>query len=108
MSKEILGKGNFSPLCSQLTIDKAAFLLDSLEIGKIKYLELRRTLLSENFTLPGYNKVAAHRSRINLIDEVRLITRDHTVGVGISYHKLLTQQSIGLYLALVLTIVIIL
>ena len=52
----ILEKGN---LCSKLTVDKAAFILDTLEIGKIKYLELRRTLLSENFTLPGYNKVAA-------------------------------------------------
>ena len=91
VSKEIIEKGNFSPLCSQLTADKAAFLLDSLEIGKRKYLELRRTLLSENFTLPGYNKVAAHRSRINLINEVSFITREYTVGVGISYHKLLTQ-----------------
>ena len=31
-------------------------------------------MLSENFTLPGYNKVAAFRSQINLISEVHLIT----------------------------------
>ena len=54
-------------------------------------MELRRTLLSENFILPGSNKVAAHQSRINLRDEVHFITRDHTVAVGISYQKLLTQ-----------------
>ena len=91
VSREIIEKGNYSPLCSQLSIDKAAFLLDSLEIGKRKYIELRRTLLSENLKIPGYNKVAAHRSHINLIGDVRLVTRDFTVGVGISYQKLLTQ-----------------
>ena len=41
--------------------------------------------------MPGHNKVASHRSSINLSGEVRLITREFTVGVRISYQTILTQ-----------------
>ena len=79
-------------MCPQLSLDKSAFLIDSLEIGKTKYLELRRTLVSNDLKLPGYNRVAVHRSQINLVDEVRLIHREFPIGVGISYTKLLSHS----------------
>ncbi|KAI6658404.1 hypothetical protein LOD99_15206 [Oopsacas minuta] len=89
--KEILEKGNSSPIYPQLSLDKSAFLFDSLEIGKTKYLELRRTLLSEDLKLPGYNSVTKLRAQINLLDEVRIIHREFPCGVGISYTRLLTH-----------------
>ena len=89
--KEIINKGNYSHMCPQLSLDKSAFLIDSLEIGKTKYLELRRTLVSDDLKLPGYNRVAVHRSQINLVDEVRLIHKQFQIGVGISYTKLLSH-----------------
>ena len=46
--KEIINKGNYSHICPQLSQDKFAFLIDSLEIGKSKCLELWRTLLPDN------------------------------------------------------------
>ena len=64
--KEIINKGNYPHFCPQLALDKSAFLIDSLEIGKYKYLELRRTLLPDNLKLPGYNRVAVHRAQVNL------------------------------------------
>ncbi|KAI6657833.1 hypothetical protein LOD99_575 [Oopsacas minuta] len=89
--KEILEKGNSSSIYPQLSLDKSAFLFDSLEIGKTKYLELRCTLLSEDLKLPGYNSLARHRAQINLLDEVRIIHREFPCGVGISYTRLLTH-----------------
>ena len=89
--KEIINKGNYSHICPQLSLDKSAFLIDSLEIGKSKYLELRRTLLSDNLKLPGYNRVAVHRAQVNLVDGVRLIHREFPIGVGISYTRLLSH-----------------
>ena len=88
---EITNKGNYSHICPQLSRDKSAFLIDSLEIGKSKYLELRRTLLSDNLKLPEYNKVGVQRAQVNLVDEVRLIHREFPIGVGISYTRLLSH-----------------
>ena len=63
--KEIIAKGSFGPVCNELTCDKAAFLMDLLEIGKKKYIDLRRLLLSDaDVQLPGYNRLATHRSQI--------------------------------------------
>ena len=84
-------QGNYPHFCPQLTLDKSAFLIDSLEIGKSKYLELRRTLLSDNLKLPGYNRVAVHRAQVNLVDEVRLIHREFSIVVGISYTRQLSH-----------------
>ena len=82
--KEIINKGNYSHNSPQLSLGKSAFLVDSLEIGKSKYLELQRTLLPDNLKLPGYNRVAVHRAQVNLVDEVRLIHREFPIGAGIS------------------------
>ena len=49
--EEIINKGNYTHIYPQLSLDKSAFLIDSLAIGKFKYLELRRTLLSDNLNL---------------------------------------------------------
>ena len=67
--KEIIAKGSFGPVCNKLTCDKAAFLMDSLEIGKKKYIDLRRLLLSD-VQLPGYNRLATHRSQICLTNDL--------------------------------------
>ncbi|KAI6650229.1 hypothetical protein LOD99_6146 [Oopsacas minuta] len=79
--KEMLEKGHSSPIYPQLSLDKSAFLFDSLEVGKTKYLEFRRTLLSEDLKLPSYIIVAKHQSQINLLDEVRIIHREFPCGV---------------------------
>ncbi|KAI6661403.1 hypothetical protein LOD99_13274 [Oopsacas minuta] len=71
--------------------DSSCFLLDSLEIGKSKYIDLRRILTNEDITLPGYNRVAIHRCQICLIDEMEIVEREYPVGIGISYHTLLTH-----------------
>ena len=89
--KEIINKRNYSHICPQLSLDKSGVLIDSLEIGKSKYLELRRTLLSDNLKLPGYNRVAVHRPQVNLVEGVRLIHRAFPIGVGISSTSLLSH-----------------
>ena len=38
--KEIINKGSFSHICTQLSLDKSACLIESLEIGKSKYLKV--------------------------------------------------------------------
>ena len=91
LCKEIITKGNYSTICSTLCCDKAAFLMDSLEIGKLKYIKLRRILLTEGFKLPGYNRLAIHRANICLISDIHLVKRDYPIGVGISYRLLLTN-----------------
>ena len=88
--KEIIAKGSFGPVCNKLTFDKAAFLMDSLEIGKKKYIDLRRLLLSD-VLIPGYNRLATHRSQICLTNDIFPVDREHQVGIGVSYNKLLTH-----------------
>ena len=65
--------------------------MDSLEIGKKKYIDLRRLLLSD-VQLPGYNRLATHRSQICLTNEIFSVERKHQVGIAISYSKLLTHR----------------
>ncbi|KAI6661186.1 Dna-mediated transposase [Oopsacas minuta] len=88
--KEIIAKGSFGPVCNKLTCDKAAFLMDSLEIGKKKYIDLRRFLLSD-VQLPGYNRLATYRSQICLTNDIFSVDREHRVGIAVSYKKLLTR-----------------
>ncbi|KAI6656143.1 hypothetical protein LOD99_1476 [Oopsacas minuta] len=66
------GLGNFN---RKVSLDSSCFLLDSLEIGKSKHIDLRRILINEDITLPGYNRVAIHRSQICLIDEMEIVER---------------------------------
>ncbi|KAI6656148.1 hypothetical protein LOD99_1481 [Oopsacas minuta] len=94
--REILEKGNSSPIYPQLSLDKSAFLFESFEIGKTKYLELRRTLPSEDLRLPGYNSVAKHRAQINLLDEVRIIQENFHVDPDNLVYSLKVRVSDGL------------
>ena len=89
--KEIINTGKFGQLNNKLSLDTSAFLLDSLEIGKSKYIDLRRVLLTESINLPGYNRVALHRNQISLAEDVHLVEKDYPIGIGISYSKLLTH-----------------
>ena len=68
--KEILSEGTFSLISQQISCDKAANLVDSLEIGKSKYIDLKRVLLNENIKFPGYNKLAAHRTELTLSEHM--------------------------------------
>lgn len=52
---------------------------------------MKRVLLNESLNLPGYNRVAEHRRLISLVDDIHLMQRDHSIGVGISYKRLLTH-----------------
>ncbi|KAI6647528.1 hypothetical protein LOD99_8794 [Oopsacas minuta] len=88
--KEIIAKGSFGPVCNKLTCDQSAFLMDSLEIGKKKYIDLRCLLLSD-VQLPGYNRLATHRSQICLTNDIFSVDREHRVGIAVSYKKLLTH-----------------
>ena len=73
--KDILSKGTFPPVSPQISCDKAAYLLDSLEIGKSKYIDLRRVLLNDNIKFPGYNRLAAHRAEITLSKQIHLVMK---------------------------------
>ena len=88
--KEIIAKGSFGLVCNNLTCDTAAFLMDSLEIGKKKYINLRSLLLSD-VQLPGYNRIATHRSQICFFNDILPVSRDHQVGIGVYYNKPLTH-----------------
>ena len=89
--KEIINNGNYSHFCQQSSLYKSGVLIDSLGIGKSKYLELRRTLFSDSLKLPGYNRVAVHRAQVSLVDEVRLIHRVLPIGVGNYSTRLLSH-----------------
>ncbi|KAI6646238.1 hypothetical protein LOD99_9380 [Oopsacas minuta] len=64
--------------------------MNSLEIGKKKYIDLRRLLLSD-VQLPGYNRLATYRSQICLTNDIFSVDREHQVGIAVSYKKLLTH-----------------
>ena len=81
-TKGIISKGNYSPICSTLSYDKAAYLMDTLEIDKLKYIELRRTLLSKGFKLPAYNSLVIHRASICFVNNIHLVKRDYPIGVA--------------------------
>ena len=50
----------------ELDLNKSLFLIDLLEIGKRKYTRFRQHLLSSDFHLPAYHKLAEHRNCIVL------------------------------------------
>ena len=91
VTKELIQRGKFGKINNKLSLESSAFLFDSLEIGKSKYIDLRRILLGESKNLPGYNRVALHRRQISLVDEMHFVERDYPIAIGISYHKLFTH-----------------
>ena len=89
--KEIINTGEFGQHNNKLSLVASAFLMDSLEIGKSKYTDLGCVLLAKLMNLPGYNRVALHRSQICFAENIHLVKRDYPIGTGISYKKLLTH-----------------
>ena len=91
VTKEIIKTGKFGQTDNNLSLDSTAFLLDSLEIGKSKYIGLRRILVTEFFILPGYNRVALHSRQLSLADEMHVVEKDYPIGNGISHRRLLAH-----------------
>ena len=90
VGKDIALKGKFSDINKQFPIDKAALLLDMMEIGERKYTDFRRLCLSERFSFPAYKNIASFRSDITLTNEVKVMNNHgYLIGVGESYSKLL-------------------
>ena len=100
--KEIISTGSFGTANKRIPIDKSTFLIYKLEIGKRKYLDLKRTLKSENVILPSYKDITQYRSEITLNNEFQLILNDNQVtkGIRIPYRKILIQNLSRLLLTL--------
>ena len=88
--REIISKGSFG---QHFPIDKSAFLLDQLEIGKRKYIELRKLLKSENVHFPPYLDVAHYRTDITIANELQLLWNkcEYAIGIRIPYNRILQQ-----------------
>ena len=80
--KNLISRGTFgkNPKVS-VSIEKSAFLIDLLEIGKRRYASLRNLCQSENVILHSYDKVSIYRNIIVLC-------------VSISYQKIVHQTII--------------
>ena len=91
---EILETGTFAQPLKQLPIEKSAFLLDSLEIGKRKYSNIRKLCKTEGIIFPTYKKVASFRSDISLSNRIKLIECDgQTIGAGYSYFEIIKHTT---------------
>ena len=99
--REVISNGTFGNTGQRLSIEKTTFLLDHLEIGKLKYIELKR-LKEDNVILPAYKYVAVYTSEIILGNEIQYPRNSEQViiGVNISYHILLNQTVLRLFYTL--------
>ena len=90
--KKIVETGAFPETNHKLQFDKAAALMDILEIGKRKYTELRVICKPEGFTIPTYNKLAIYWRELALSNHFEIVNhRDgYSIGVAIAYSKILT------------------
>ena len=79
--KEIINGGNFSGRSQSMPIDKSTFLLDMLEIGRLKYKLSTST-------------IAQYRNNIILQNELEYIhnSSHSTIGIAISYKRILHQS----------------
>ena len=91
--KEIILTCSFGKTGRPISIEKATFLLDQLDIGKQKYIDLRRLLKVDDILFPAYRDVALYRADITLANELQFFCNSDqvTIGVCISYHMLLKQ-----------------
>ncbi|KAI6648498.1 hypothetical protein LOD99_8130 [Oopsacas minuta] len=91
---EIVSKGTFQGnIKTHISIAKSTFLLGQLEIGKRKYIELRRLCKSDNVLFPKYELISQYRADITLEKEFIFIRNvsDAPMGVGISYISIIKQ-----------------
>ena len=91
---EILDTGTFTQPQKQLSLDKSAFLIDCLEIGKRKYSSIRKLCKPEGIVFPTYKKVASFRSEISLSNRIKLVETDgYTIGAGYSYQEIVQHTT---------------
>ena len=92
--KEIIAKGTFADNLNIVPIDKSTFLLDLLEICKEKYTSFRLICKSEDILFPSYSKLAEYRKDAVLVNELTFVNNVHdvTIGIWISYRKILFQS----------------
>ena len=94
VSTEILQTGTFSNSYKQLPIDKSAFLLDILEIGKRKYSNIRKLCKPEGIIFPSYDHIAIFRSQIALTQKIKFIHKEgQNIGVTHSYFELVKHTA---------------
>ena len=89
--KQIVSKGTFGNGIN-FPIAKSTFLLDQMEIGKRKFIELRKIFKSENVILPPYLEISSYRTEITLAKELQFVQNNNvTVGVRLPYQDILRQ-----------------
>ena len=90
----ILQTGTFSNSYKQLLIDKSAFLLDILEIGKRKYSNIRKLCKPEGIIFKSYDHIAIFRSQIALTQKIKFIHKEgQNIGVTHSYFELVKHTA---------------
>ena len=93
--KQIIAKGSFASEKNSMPIDKSAFLLDLLEIGRRKYTNFKRLCKSENIIFPSYSKLAQYRHNVNLTNELVFVHNEMNVAIGIAVpYKRYLQHSL--------------
>ena len=91
---EILQTGTFSNSYKQLPIDKSAFLLDILEIGKRKYSNIRKLCKPVGIIFLSYDHIAIFRSPVALTPKVKFIHKEgQNIGVTHSYFELVKHTA---------------
>ena len=90
--KEIISTGTFAPSNCILVFDKAAALIDILEIGKRKYTQLRLICKPEGFIVPTYRKVSLYRHQVALSNDIEIVKNinNYPIGVAMNYSKILS------------------
>ena len=90
--KEIISTGAFAPSNCILVFDKAAALIDILEIGKRKYIQLRLICKPEGFIVPTYRKVSLYRHQLALSNDIEIVKNinNYPIGVAMNYSKILS------------------
>ena len=92
--QEIVSNGTFQGnIKKHISIDKSTFLLGQLEIGKRKYIELKRLCKSDNIIFPKYEEISQYRVDITLAKEFIFIRNvsEAPIGVGLSYISVIKQ-----------------
>ena len=82
--KQIIAKGSFANEIIPMPIDKLAFMLDLLEIGRRKYTNFKRLCKSENIIFPSYSKLAQYRHNVSLTNEFVFVHNEMNLAIGIA------------------------
>ena len=95
--KEIINGGSFAGYLKSMPIEKSTFLLDMLEIVRIKDTNFRRLCKSEHITFPSFSKLAQYRNNIILENDLEYIhiASQTTIGIAISYSRIRHQSIYG-------------